>query len=122
MKKFEYELQGKRIELTIKDKISNYSCVIDLLVDGKVVALDTKASISFIPKYPNKAFLSFESDGIKRLLCICDLENEKADGLPRDFPIKNREITTYLHKHLQDCDFYSELFRFTESHWANMED
>lgn len=118
MKRFKYKLNGKKIDLTIKEAVTKYTCVADLSVNGNQIFKDCKAYVCFVPGLPNKAFLKFDS----HMLCICDLDLENGENLPSTFPEKNREITSYLSEILQGNDIFSELFRFTVSHWQNYED
>lgn len=121
MKKFVYYIKDKKTELTIKERINHYSCIVDVAMDGEIIATDEKASICAVAERPGKLYLQFASSlNTNTMLSICDKENE--DKSSRESVEKNREIADYIWENVQNADIYQLSYLFTTSHWANFED
>lgn len=120
MKKFIYNIKERKIELTIKERINEYSCLISVVINGQLIAENEEASVCAVTGRPG-LYLQFKSTlNDNTLLCICKKSEE--DKNSRERVEKNREIADYIWKNIQNSDFYALSYEYTTSHWANSEE
>lgn len=123
--------KGNNVEFNIdktKDE-SIYACQFtSVKVNGVLTTNDARASICMYTKNPGCLYLNFkDNDNHDVSLCICDVNLEKQHRKTsvekyNEFVKKNREIADWIHENIQNADFFAPIYRFTTSHWANMED
>ena len=113
---FEWNTSGKNkhIELEIFEVVTSTRCIISVKIDGALFCEKAEAIISFVLKYPYRAYLKFESISHGTvMLGICDKEPEwEHDDDYEEFMHFNRRIPDYLYSEIckigksNTCLFY----------------
>lgn len=105
------------IKLTILNKASDYSCFINFEKNDLKVE-NVKAGVVMITNKPGQLFLSFDINGKRVNLCICN-KNKEEDNfyVTEEDVLMNRAIPDYLEK-----IGIVNVGNFTTNHWRNWED
>lgn len=107
--KFEWvtSKENEHIELEIFEVVNSTRCIISVKIDEELFCEKAEAIISFVFKYPNRAYLKFESISHGTvMLGICDkeLEWENRTGdfdKDEEFREENRRIPDYLREEIR---------------------
>lgn len=109
--KFKLWNNGKKVELEILEKVSEYKLLVNVSVNGEELIDNTVASICRINNKPECLYLSFNSNGENNFLCIC---NKKQS-------IDKRNIADWIWENFHNNDTNSSVYGFTTHHWQNWE-